>query len=121
VNPVVKAQLTAFERANPAHDLSEDALFEVFSIYAVCNGIITDNIDPFSARLNGDEFGLDGVAVMVQGELCRNSDDVNGVLEVGKGHSVEFNLFQSKRSEKSDYGDLSKFFDGAYGFLMGAL
>ncbi|MBB2970185.1 hypothetical protein [Mesorhizobium sp. RMAD-H1] len=113
MNPVVKAQLKAFEKANPNVNLQENDLFEVFSIFSIQNGILTDNIDPFSAHLGGDEFGLDGIAILVQGELCTNSDDINSILGNGKNHSVEFNIFQSKTSEKLDYGEMSKFFDGS--------
>lgn len=119
MNPVVKAQLKAFEKSNPNTGLTENELFEVFSIFAITNGILTDNIDPFAAHLKGDEFGLDGVAIVIQGELCCTSDEVNGALATGKNHLVEFNLFQSKTSEKADYGDLSRFFDGAHGFFSG--
>ncbi len=117
MNPVVKAQLKAFAKANPDCKLNDEGLFEVFSIYSVVNGILTENIDPFSAHLKGNEFGLDGVAILVQGEICTNSDDVLSVFEVGRNHNVEFILFQSKTSEKSDYGDISKFFDAAHSFF----
>lgn len=119
MNPVVKAQLKAFEKANPNTGLTESELFEVFSIFSISNGILTDNIDPFAAHLKGDEFGLDGVAILVQGELCTTSDEVNGALNTGKNHLVEFNIFQSKTSEKADYGDLAKFFDGAFAYFTG--
>ena len=94
-----------------------DEYFEVFSIHAVANGILTDNIDPFLAHLVGNEFGLDGVAIMVQGELCPDSDKVNELLATGKNHIAEFNLFQSKTSERLDYGDISKFFDAVTSFF----
>lgn len=117
MNPVVNAQMKAFETANPNTGLEESELFEVFSIFSVCNGILTNNIDPFAVHLKGNEFGLDGVAIIVQGELCRTSDDVGSALSTGKNHDVEFNLFQAKTSENIDYGDLSKFFDAAYTFF----
>lgn len=120
MNPVVKAQLKAFEKANANTGLTENELFEVFSIFSISNGILTDNIDPFAAHLTGDEFGLDGVAIVIQGELCTTSDEVNGALNTGKNHLVEFNIFQSKTSEKADYGDLAKFFDGAFAFFNGS-
>jgi hypothetical protein len=119
MNPVIRAQLKAFATSNPNSNLEEHALFEVFTIYAVTNGILTDSIDPFSAHLHGDEFGLDGIAIMVQGEICRTSDEVRSALGTGKKHEVEFNLFQSKTSENIDYGQLSKFFDAAYNYFDG--
>jgi AIPR protein len=121
MNPVVKAQLKAFEKANPGTAMDESSLFEVFAIHSISNGILNDNIDPFRAQLGGKEFGIDGIAIMVQGELCPDADEVTGVLESGKNHQVEFNLFQAKTSEKLDYGDLSKFFDGAYNFFVDKL
>ncbi len=117
MNPVVSAQMKAFVGANPNTGLEENELFEVFSIFAVCNGILTNNIDPFAVHLRGDEFGLDGVAILVQGELCRTSDDIESALSIGKNHDVEFSLIQAKTSENIDYGDLSKFFDAAYAFF----
>jgi hypothetical protein len=119
MNQVVNAQFRAFVKSNPDTDLDESNLFEVFSIFSVCNGSLTNNVDPFSAHLKSKEFGLDGLAVIVQGELCKNSDEVNSVLGIGKNHDVEFVLFQAKMSEKLDYGELSKFFDGSFNFFNG--
>lgn len=120
MNPVVNAQMKAFEKTNPQFTLKDHEWFEVFSIFSVCNGLLTNNVDPFAIHLKGQEFGLDGVAIIVQGELCRNSDDVNDVLAIGKNHDVEFNLFQAKTSEKTSYGDLSKFFDATFNFFTNA-
>lgn len=117
LNPVVRAQLKAFEKSNPDTGLNESELFEVFSIFSITNGILTDNIDPFAAHLKGKEFGIDGISIIIQGELCINSDEVATSLNSGKNHLVEFNIFQSKTSEKADYGDLSKFFDASFNFF----
>ena len=119
MNPVVQAQLKAFTDANSSASLSDTEFFEVFSIYSISNGLLTDSIDPFRAHLQGAEFGLDGVALIVQGELCTNTDEVSDALSTGKNHSVEFCLYQSKTSENSDYGDMSKFFDAAFEFFAG--
>ncbi|MEL6508723.1 MAG: AIPR family protein [Pseudomonadota bacterium] len=121
MNPVVQAQLKAFSNSNPSSKFSESDFFEVFSIYSISNGLLTDDVDPFKAHLQGDEFGLDGITIKVQGELCTNSDDVAEALTVGKNHHVEFGLFQSKTSEKADYGNMSKFFDAAFEFFSGCV
>lgn len=119
MNPVVKAQLKEFQKNNSDEDLSESDFFEVMSIFAVENGILTENIDPFAAHLRGTEFGVDGIAIIIQGELCTNTDEVADMLAVGKNHSVGFHFFQSKTSESVDYGDMSKFLDGVYDFFNG--
>lgn len=117
MNPIIKAQLNEFKKANPDHAGSEADLFEVLSIFAVENGILGENIDPFKAHLKGHEFGLDGIAVLIQGDLCTDVDEASAVLAAGRNHMSEFHFFQSKTSDKLDYGDVSKFLDAVYDFF----
>lgn len=119
MNPVVEAQLNQFKKANPDIFKSDSEYFEVLAIFAMENGLLGENIDPFDAHLRGDEFGVDGAAILVQGSLCRDTDDVAEVTAHGNNHSIEFHFFQSKTSEKMDYGDVSKFVDGVYDFFTG--
>lgn len=120
MNPVVQAQLKAFSESNSSVEFSNTEFFEVFSIYSILNGTMTEDVDPFEVHLSGDEFGLDGIGILIQGELCNSSDDVAEALSIGKNHDVEFTLFQSKTSESANYGDMSKFFDAAYAFFDGS-
>lgn len=119
MNPVVQAQLKAFSDANSGTKFTANEFFEVFSIYSIANGLLTEDIDPFKAHLVGNEFGLDGISLLVQGELCTTSDEVAEVLTTGRNHSVEFGVYQAKTSENANYGDMSKFFDAAYSFFDG--
>jgi hypothetical protein len=117
VNPIVRAQLDEFKKLNSAETLTDAEFFEVFSIYAVENGTLTQTLNPFDVHLKGSEFGLDGIAILIQNELCRNTDECDDILQSGKNHTVEFHFFQSKTSESVDYGDLSKFLDAVYDFF----
>lgn len=117
MNPIVRAQLGEFKKANPNELFSDEDFFEVMSIFAIENGILGENIDPFRAHLKGKEFGLDGIAVMIQGRLCTDSDEALSVLSVGKNHNTAFHMFQSKTSDNLDYGNISKFFDAVYDFF----
>lgn len=117
MNPIIKAQLSEFRKANPGEDGSDNDLFEVMSIFAIENGLLAENIDPFRAHLKGDEFGVDGIAILIQGVLCTDADEAASVLAVGKQHTGAFHFYQSKTSDSSDYGDLSKFLDGVYDFF----
>lgn len=119
MNPVVQGQLRQFMAANSDVELQESDAFEVLSIHAIENGLLTESIDPFSAHLDGTEFGIDGIAILIQGEICTNTDEAEAALSSGKRHSVEFHFFQSKTSENLDYGQLSKFFDGVVAFMNG--
>lgn len=106
MNPVVKAQLTEFSTTNPIQGFEEQDYFEVYSIFSILNGDLNHNVSAFDAHLKGKEFGLDGVALLVQGNLCLDTDDV--VSHLDKNSLVDFIFFQSKRSEKFDYADISK-------------
>lgn len=117
MNPIIKAQLKTFQEMNPNENLSESSLFEVMSIFSIENGTLGENLDPFRAHLKGNEFGIDGVAITIQGALCTDIDEAAEILALGKNHSSEFHFFQSKTSDKLDYGNISKFLDGVYDFF----
>jgi hypothetical protein len=117
MNPIIKAQLKTFTEMNPNETLNESSLFEVMSIFAIENGTLGENIDPFRAHLKGEEFGIDGIAISIQGALCTDIDEAAEILALGKNHSSEFHFFQSKTSDKLDYGDISKFLDGVHDFF----
>lgn len=117
MNPIVKAQLKTFKEMNPNETMSESDLFEVMSIFSLENGILGENIDPFRAHLKGSEFGIDGVAISIQGALCTDIDEAAEILSSGKNHTSDFHFFQSKTSDNLDYGDIAKFLDAVYDFF----
>ncbi|MBG6143584.1 hypothetical protein IWQ51_001707 [Labrenzia sp. EL_142] len=117
MNPIVRAQLNDFKSANPNEEGDDSDFFEVMSIFAVENGILGENIDPFRAHLKGQEFGIDGIAISVQGTLCVDADEAVSVLSVGKNHVGSFHMYQSKTSDGLDYGQISKFLDAVFDFF----
>ena len=96
MNPIVKAQLKTFKESNPNEVMSESDLFEVMSIFSLENGILGENIDPFRAHLKGVEFGIDGVAISIQGILCTDMDEAAAALSTGKNHTSDFHFFQGR-------------------------
>jgi hypothetical protein len=117
MNPIVRAQLNDFKNANAHEEGGDSDFFEVMSIFAVENGILGENIDPFRAHLKGQEFGIDGIAISVQGTLCVDADEAESILSVGKNHVGSFHMYQSKTSDGLDYGQISKFLDAVYDFF----
>lgn len=117
MNPIVRAQLNDFKNAN-SHEQGKDSdFFEVMSIFAVENGILGENIEPFRAHLKGSEFGIDGISICIQGTLCIDADEAASILSVGKNHVGSFRMYQSKTSDSLDYGQISKFLDAVYDFF----
>lgn len=117
MNPIVKAQLKTFQEMNPNENMDESDFFEVMSVFSIENGVLGENIDPFRAHLKGEEFGIDGVAISIQGSLCTDIDEAIEILSLGRNHSSDFHFFQSKTSDKLDYGNISKFLDAVYDFF----
>jgi len=80
-----------------------------------------ENIDPFSVHLKGNEFGIDGCGIIVQGSLVRNIDDVSASAQQIREGDVEFVFVQSKSSSKFGYGEISKFIDAVFDFFEGGM
>lgn len=121
MNPVVGAQLREFSKANNLNSERQDVQFEIYSIFCILTGLLGEGIDSYDVHLKGNEFGLDGIAIIVQGELVKNRVEAVDRLSSINNPSVEFVFFQSKTSTSYEYGDISKFFDSILGFFNGDL
>jgi len=121
MNPVIRAQLREFAKAHSITLDREEKQFEIYAIFAILSGLLGEAIDSYDVHLDGDEFGVDGIAVVIQGELVRDRQEADEKLAAVNNPSVEFIFFQAKTSTGYDYGDISKFFDAVTGFFDGEL
>ncbi|WP_417480169.1 AIPR family protein [Maricaulis maris] len=121
MNPVIKAQLSNYATSASLQQLSESDQFEVYTVFSVLCGLLGESVDPVDVHLQGCEFGTDGVAILLQGELVRNADEVAEKLEYVTNPSIDFVFFQSKTGAGFDYGDVSKFFDSIKEFFSGGM
>ncbi len=121
MNPVNRAQMSEFSKNFALQGENESDQFELYSVFSILNGGSGENVDPFNAHLKGTEFGLDAVAIIVQGKLVTNADEASAAIGDNTNPSVEFYFFQSKTSSKFDYGDISKFFYGVNEFFSGEI
>lgn len=119
MNPVNRAQMKEFSDTFGLDTRTESDQFELYSIYCIINGGSGENIEPFDAHLVGTEFGLDGVAIIIQGDLVRDADEAANALDDVKNPQIDFYFFQGKTTAGFDYGEASKFFDGVKGFFEG--
>jgi AIPR protein len=121
MNPVVQGQMKQFAKSNSLEKMSSSDQFEIFSTFCCLNGFLGENVEAYDVHLNGTEFGLDGVAVLIQGELARDVDEARALIEGINNPSIEFHFFQAKTSEKFEYGEISKFFDAVKYFFSDEL
>lgn len=117
MHPVIKAQCQQFKANESLHHLSESEVFEAYTIYSVMSGQLGHGIDPLRVHLKGNEFGLDGAGVVIQGELVTDTDEAIAALEDTNNPEVEFVFFQSKTGTGYDYGDIGKLFDAVEHFF----
>ena len=96
---------------------SQNTQFEIYGIYSVLNGLLGESLDPYEVHLQGDEFGIDGIAVTIQGEIVRTKEDAIDKLTAIKSPTIEFMFFQAKSGTGYDYGEISKFFDAVKFFF----
>jgi hypothetical protein len=121
MNPVNRAQLREFSQNFSLDKKSESDQFELYTIYSIINGGSGENVEPFDVHLLGTEFGLDGVAIIVQGNLVRDADEATSALEDIRNPQIDFYFFQAKTTAGFDYGDAAKFFDAVKGFFNGQM
>lgn len=121
VNPVIRAQLREFSNSNALVAFGQEKQFEIYSVFCVLNGMLGENVEAYDVHLDGDEFGVDGIAVIIQGELVTNRQEAVEKLDAIINPSIEFIFFQAKTGTSYDYGDISKFFDAVSGFFDGSL
>lgn len=121
MNPVIRAQLREYANSTALVAFNHEKQFEIYSVFCVLNGLLGENVDAHDVHLDGDEFGVDGIAVIIQGELVTNRQEAIEKLDAINNPSIEFIFFQSKTGTGYDYGDISKFFDAVSGFFDGSL
>ena len=121
MNPVIKAQVTDYASSEELTERSESELFEIYSIYSVLSGGLGETVDPIDAHLAGSEFGMDGVAILVQGRLIADVTDAEQAIADIKNPLIDFYFFQSKTGTSFDYGNISKFVDSITGFFDGSM
>ncbi len=117
MNPVIKAQVLDFATTEDMKHRAESEIFEIYSAYSILNGGLGESIDAADAHLSGSEFGVDGVAIIVQGRLITDTTDAEQAVQDIKSPEIDFYFFQSKTGTAFDYGNISKFFDSVSGFF----
>lgn len=76
-------------------------------------------MDSSTIHLAGNEFGIDSVAILVQGNHVSDPDAVSEILESIQNPNVDFVFIQSKTSPSFYYGEMAKFFSGILSFFEG--
>jgi len=88
MNPVIRAQLREFAKANSLLIFGQEKQFEIYSIFSVVSGLLGENVDAYDIHLDGDEFGVDGVGIIIQGEVVKNRVEAEEKLDAINNPSI---------------------------------
>ncbi|MDZ5447594.1 AIPR family protein [Micromonospora sp. 4G57] len=90
-----------FQKDQELTALNDAEAFEAFAGYCVLSAYHEDDFNPDQFRMGGgDDLGMDVAAVVVNGDLLRDADEVRDAVGKAKQLDVRFVIIQAKRSEK---------------------
>jgi len=115
---VTKSQFDQFKDQFCLNALKDSDAFELFVIYCIASRYVKS--DTISKDLlydlqvgNGNDWGIDGVILVVNGRIVTSIQEVNDLLLANSSLHVHILLVQAKTSESFDVGNLGKTLDGA--------
>ncbi|WFE41490.1 AIPR family protein [Micromonospora sp. WMMD998] len=90
-----------FQKDQELTALSDAEAFEAFAGFCVLSSYHEDDFNPDQFRMGGgDDLGIDVAAVIVNGDLLDDADEVREAVQKSKQLDVRFVVIQAKRSEK---------------------
>lgn len=99
-------------------DLSESKKFEMFCNYCCISKHFLGRFDPLDVTTDEDDASIDGIAIIIDGDLVRTPDDA---LEIFKTHktnlSAEIVITQAKTGESFKKDEISNFKTGIEDYL----
>lgn len=116
---MIAGLLDSFAKNFELDKASSTDRMEYFLDYCVLSPMIDSEAAFLDAHLGESEFGIDGIAVLVNGHIVLSADDVDEIASESKFLDVDIVFTQAKTSEKFDSGNFSKFLTAVEGFLKG--
>lgn len=123
LNPIVNAKLKKF-KDDFWLTCNDDEAFEKFTNYNILSqfqpGVLNSDLELMDLISvgGGDDLGLDGIAIFLNGQMIKSCEDIDGLLAGNKKGNFELVFTQAKNKKKFDYGEFLKFTTGVFDFLQ---
>lgn len=114
---VTQSLLKEFSESQKIGTLSASEQFEAFINYAVVSDLYTEEFDFGMIHTGAGEFGIDGIAIIVNDALVDDEEQVEDVATHSPVLQTQFVFIQSKTSSAFDAGEMSKFFHAVLDFF----
>ncbi|EPR70854.1 hypothetical protein [Cyclobacterium qasimii] len=99
-----------------SEDESKD--FEKLANYTVVSNEYNKTFDIETLTVgDGNDTGIDGIAIIVNGQLVESTDEVDDLLEKNNSLEIEYLFVQSKTSPSFDGADINTFMFGVLDFF----
>jgi hypothetical protein len=102
MDKITEAQLDEFSNENALKALPQNARFEHYVSYVTVQNLYGETFDTGDIVLGGDELGLDGIAIIVNGALVPDLDSFNAIADSTTSLDVVFIFIQADRSHSFD-------------------
>lgn len=115
MHKIIQSYLREFVTEAAIADMDEAQQFERFVNHCVVTQAFPDNFDVDSVTTSDEDFGIDGVAVVLGDELVTTVDDAQSLLSAAKPRrsvSAQYIFTQAKRSDSFDSGEMLKLGSG---------
>lgn len=97
---------------------TQDKDFELFSNFSVISKEYNRTFDVRSLTIgNGNDTGIDGIAIIVNGFIVEDIDEVNDLLEHNGYLEATYVFIQSKTSPNFDFAQINSFLFGVKDFF----
>ena len=112
---VLSSLLQDFLQSNDLNVSKQDQDFEKFATYCVVNQFYSNDFDVEELVVGaGDDTGIDGIAIVVNGQLVHTTDAVDQLFQSNKYLDVTFIFIQAKTSTHFDSSEILNFAHGVH-------
>ena len=108
INAIIAALLKEFSDGQQLATLAEAEQFEHFVNYAILSDVYAAEFNPLDISTGTQEFGIDGIGIIVNGVLVEDPDEVDELKQKNKFLDAEFIFTQAKTSNHFESGELLK-------------
>jgi len=120
MDAITSSLLKSFSNIHGLDSEKESVRFENFCSYSVITNVIRTTFDLESVHTgDGGDCGIDGCAIIVNGKLVFDTDEIDELRDTNKYLDVDLIFIQSKTSSSFDGGFIGKFLRGVKGFISG--
>lgn len=115
---ITKKLLQDFLRAQELEESNEAEDFEVFCNYVTLSNEYNKTFDSKSVTVgSGSDTGIDGLAIIVNGHLVEDTDEVDDLLSSNGYLDVTYVFVQAKTSSSFDTKEMHAFYFGVTDFF----